>query len=274
MRWVIGDVHGMLEPLSRLLDAIGQADTSPWHYFVGDYVNRGPESKRVIDLLLGLKDARFCRGNHDDVFDLILHEKWLGGEDGSFDPLAAFNWFLDHGLIETLTSYGVSRDAIESHRRNPDDRRSSGNKLLKLVRDAVPAEHKKFIRQLKLVIDEPDVLVAHAFWPPEEPNDSGHLRTRLNDVSMRHRMLWERYRIAQIHAEKPWTRPAFFGHTPVTNYPPSVRNNAIVPVTGPMITLLDTASAVRADGLLSAVCVEDGRLILVDRSNDVTNSQV
>ena len=82
MRWIIGDVHGMRDALRALLDSVHKLDPSPRFYFVDDYVNRGPDSRGVIDLLLTLRDARFCRGNHDDIFDMVLT-----GE--SFAPNAA-----------------------------------------------------------------------------------------------------------------------------------------------------------------------------------------
>ena len=82
MRWIIGDVHGMRAALERLLEAVGRVDPSARFYFVGDYVNRGPDARGVIDLLLSLTNARFVRGNHDDIFDRVElrgHE-WLRGK--------------------------------------------------------------------------------------------------------------------------------------------------------------------------------------------------
>src|SRR4051794_13360276 len=38
MRWVIGDIHGMLRPLAALLDEVRRDDRSPEFHFVGDYV--------------------------------------------------------------------------------------------------------------------------------------------------------------------------------------------------------------------------------------------
>ena len=58
MRWVIGDIHGMVKPLEALIRAVEQHDKERQLMFVGDYVNRGPHSKEVIDLLLSLKEAR------------------------------------------------------------------------------------------------------------------------------------------------------------------------------------------------------------------------
>ncbi len=57
MRWVIGDVHGMLVPLEGLLQAIEPRDAAARFFFVGDYVNRGPNLRGVIDRLLALAAA-------------------------------------------------------------------------------------------------------------------------------------------------------------------------------------------------------------------------
>src|SRR5258708_3071469 len=74
MRWIIGDGHGMLAPLARLLEEVGRVDPAARYYFVGDYINRGPDSKGVIDLLLSLGSGpKFVRGNHDDIFDQVLN---------------------------------------------------------------------------------------------------------------------------------------------------------------------------------------------------------
>ncbi|MEZ0265596.1 MAG: metallophosphoesterase, partial [Phycisphaerae bacterium] len=45
MRWIIGDVHGMLRPLETLLAEVRRVDSKARFYFVGDYVNRGPSSR-------------------------------------------------------------------------------------------------------------------------------------------------------------------------------------------------------------------------------------
>jgi len=72
VRWIVGDIHGMALALKGLVDGVSKSDPAAEWIFVGDYVNRGPDSRGVIDFLLKLANARFCRGNHDDVFDVLL----------------------------------------------------------------------------------------------------------------------------------------------------------------------------------------------------------
>src|SRR5687768_3911030 len=106
MRWVIGDIHGMLSPLENLLAAVERKDPKRELLFVGDYVNRGPQSKGVIDLLLSLSNARFVRGNHDDIFDQVICGQSIAGKPGEEHRISAFQWFMQHGLDKTFLSYG------------------------------------------------------------------------------------------------------------------------------------------------------------------------
>src|SRR5690242_5698589 len=101
MRWLIGDIHGMLKPLEALLRGIEHDDPQATVYFAGDFVNRGPESKGVIDLVLSMSNAKCIRGNHDDVLDQVLHGHSYAENSSRGDRFAAFQWFLDHGLLET-----------------------------------------------------------------------------------------------------------------------------------------------------------------------------
>jgi hypothetical protein len=214
----------------------------------------------VIELLLHLSHARFARGNHDDVLDLVLHGTWLGGEDDAFEPAAAARWFMQHGMAETLISYGLPRADVQAIGGMDDD------DVLQIIRQLIPEPHRQFIRDLPTVIDDGDALIAHAFWPPQEHNDPPHVRDRIaGDAEMRHRVFWERYQPGQIISNKPWSRRGYFGHTPVSNYPASMHSAGNVPIVGPKITLLDTAIALGNEGRLSAVCIEDGRLLQIDR---------
>ena len=113
MNWVIGDIHGMLRPLRALIERVSQADPKATFNFVGDYINRGPESKGVLDYLVKFENARFCRGNHDDIFTLLLHGQPYVRNPSATDEVVAFQWFVQYGLWETLLSYGVEPYEIE-----------------------------------------------------------------------------------------------------------------------------------------------------------------
>src|SRR5882724_5134216 len=161
MRWVIGDIHGMLGSLRTLVEAVQNLDTSAQFYFVGDYVNRGPDSKGVIEFLLTLRNARFCRGNHDDVFDMVLSGTSYAPNGNLSTPLGAFLTFMQFGLANTLTSYGADWEILEKVERRPSD-----HELLELLQ-CVPESHREFIHKLEPVIEDADIFVAHAMWDPD-----------------------------------------------------------------------------------------------------------
>src|SRR5436309_1831238 len=97
--FVIGDIHGCLDEIDRLLDTLAPAagDTV---VCLGDYIDRGPDSKGVIDRLLRLRREGprcvFLKGNHEDMFLGFLGERGAYGEA-----------FLGNGGGPTLSSYGL-----------------------------------------------------------------------------------------------------------------------------------------------------------------------
>lgn len=257
MRWIIGDVHGMRLALESLIALIKQRDPDPRFLFTGDYVNRGPDSRGVIDLLLKLDPgaASFVRGNHDDILDIILHGDGYCDHPQKIDPIAAFRWFMQHGLMETLLSYGGDYADLEYAMEHPSEQR---------VREAVsiiPPDHRTFIRELPAVHEEPDLFVAHAMWDVDTPDDAMPARLGQSPPD-RFKILWGRYTEKDIGRKKRWQRTGYFGHTPVQAY--GDRNDE--PLRGPEIVLLDTGAALSPSGRLSAVCAETGELVQVHRS--------
>ncbi len=119
--WVIGDIHGMLDPLHFLLKQIylfelshnrtENLEKSTKIIFLGDYIDHGPNSKQVIDLLLTLKDSWdkefvFLAGNHEDMFLHFYHQT----EIYQMDPGL---WFYN-GAQTTLMSFFDSPDYFDS----------------------------------------------------------------------------------------------------------------------------------------------------------------
>ena len=75
----VGDIHGCVDELSVMLEAISPASADTI-VFLGDYVDRGPSSRDVIDRLIRLRDSGRCRtvflrGNHEDMF-LAFPGRW------------------------------------------------------------------------------------------------------------------------------------------------------------------------------------------------------
>jgi serine/threonine protein phosphatase 1 len=76
MRYVIGDIHGGSGTFSALLDQLNlQYDDRI--YLLGDYIDRGPDSKGVLDIILPADgdgyDVRHILGNHEISADVTLH---------------------------------------------------------------------------------------------------------------------------------------------------------------------------------------------------------
>jgi serine/threonine protein phosphatase 1 len=251
----------MLRPLEALLEAVLKRDLGARYIFVGDYVNRGPQTPGVIDRLLGLQNATFLRGNHDDIFDLIVNGQCYLGQNDPSDALAAYRSFMNHGLADTLGAYGADWTQLEFLLRHPDLQR------LRQLTQLVPAEHRKFFRGLRAVVEYDTFFVAHAYWDPAESDTSPDIAARLvSDAKLRSQLLWGRYNEAQIQSKKRWKRTGYFGHTPVSNY---LKGADVKPVRGSQIVLLDTGAALGANGRLSAVCADNGELIQADRAGAI-----
>jgi serine/threonine protein phosphatase 1 len=259
----------MLRPLEGLIAAINRFDPSAQWLFVGDYVNRGPNSKGVIELLLNLPNARFCRGNHDDVFDVLINGKSFVEQLTHNNRAAAYKWFMEHGLADTLASYGATVAAMEQMLQHP-----TAAALDDLV-GHVPDAHRQFIRGLLPVIEEPDLFVIHARWDPGTSDLDPHPTTYLEvDEALRKNATWGRFSLAEIDGKKTWERTGFFGHTPVDSY--GARGGydpkgggRLVPVLGDKIILLDTAVALSPVGRLTAYCPELNKFLQVDRKGQI-----
>lgn len=107
MTIAIGDIHGCLDPLKKLVEQLPREDEL---VFLGDYVDRGPQSAQVIDYMIELTKIRACRflmGNHE-----VLMVKAI--QDDKAIPLWLYN-----GGDATLKSYGLSAgDWVDSKDRS------------------------------------------------------------------------------------------------------------------------------------------------------------
>lgn len=163
--YAIGDVHGCLDQLSLLLERIihDNAARVPvdniYVVTVGDLIDRGPDSRGVIDLLMArpMPSASFVflTGNHEELFLQIL--------DG--DDSALPDW-LEFGGFECAISYGADPDRLVG----PD----GGEEL----RAHVPAHHAAFIRSFGDGFRFGDYLIVHAGIRPGRPID----RQRVSDM--------------------------------------------------------------------------------------------
>ncbi len=108
--WVIGDIHGMYDPLKMLVDHIRYVKYDTGEdaklIFLGDYIDRGPCSREVVDLILSLADEfeLVClAGNHEDMMLQFLNGSELVDELGN-------TWFAGNGGQQTVCSFTRSRE--------------------------------------------------------------------------------------------------------------------------------------------------------------------
>src|SRR5215470_9609869 len=99
--FAIGDVHGCGLTLEKLLTQDLRIKKEDEIYFLGDYIDRGPHSKQVVDLILQLQNEHYrihtVRGNHEQLF--IDSEK----------DFESFDAWLANGGVTTLQSFGIIR---------------------------------------------------------------------------------------------------------------------------------------------------------------------
>jgi serine/threonine protein phosphatase 1 len=141
----IGDVHGCSRALEALLQAI-QPRPADLLVTLGDYVNRGPDSRRVLDRLIVLE--RQCHlvpllGNHDQMFLEVLREARAGYS-------RQLPGWLDMGGAATLASYGTPRDRMN---------------LAALAR--VPDKHVAFLERCRDSYETETHIFVHAQYVPD-----------------------------------------------------------------------------------------------------------
>ncbi|MEG6509846.1 metallophosphoesterase family protein [Methyloligella sp. 2.7D] len=187
--YAIGDIHGRLDLLDVLLAKIAEdIEASPQSraelVFLGDYVDRGQDSKGVIERLLSKTlpaPATCLRGNHEELMLDFLRAPQYG------QP-----WPEPAGGLATLNSYGVAGDAI-SH--NPE-----------AVRDEflrkIPSSHLQFFETLQLTAEIGDYFFVHAGVEPGVPLDRQDVRD----------LLWIREPF--LNHEGGFGKVVVHGHTP------------------------------------------------------------
>lgn len=192
--YAIGDVHGrldLLQPLMRDIaeDALRSAPAiRPILVFLGDYVDRGPDSARVIDLVLELQasgafEVRTLKGNHEEALLGFL-------DDPSFGPV----WF-EHGGGATLAAYGVTPPPARSDEEAWEEVREAFAAVL-------PERHRTFYERLELMVTVGDYVFVHAGARPGVPLD----RQTEKDL------LWIRGDFLQ--ARPSFDKVIVHGHTP------------------------------------------------------------
>lgn len=190
--YAIGDIHGARAALDQLLSRIADdagdlADAQL--IFLGDYVDRGPDSRGVIDRLVSLQadypQTVFLKGNHEAVMLDFLS-----------DAEEMLEW-LEWGGDETLRSYGVSGALSKS-----------GDDLAGELADALPNDHRKFLDSLALTHSAGDYFFVHAGVRPgvaldeQDEDDLLWIRKKFHDTPAR-----DRPEKVIVHGHHPMKKP-------------------------------------------------------------------
>lgn len=215
--FAIGDVHGRADLLERMLAALelkaARLPEPPIVIFIGDYIDRGPDSRRVLDLLVSGRphgcERYFLMGNHERMMLDFLE-----------NPLNARMW-LGTGGLSTLISYGVPAPpfgdegaVLEAHRN---------------LQQRLPADHLAFLERLQRYIAFGDFVFVHAGLDPQK---------KLTEQTDRD-LYWIRGRFLSHRASLPHI--VVHGHTPVET--PHFAHSRIAIDTGAYAT--GTLTAVR-----------------------------
>ena len=194
--FAVGDIHGRADLLARMFDALEREALStkrpypPFVVFLGDYIDRGPDSAEVIDLMLTGRpegfERRYLKGNHEAAMLSFLD-----------DPVGHKAW-LAHGGLETLASYDLY----------PLPSMGASNDQLLEARDRfkakLPNTHLAFLQSLERYVVLGDYAFVHAGV------DVKHSLEQQTDANL----FWIRERF--LNETKPFSYRVVHGHTPTT----------------------------------------------------------
>jgi serine/threonine protein phosphatase 1 len=208
--YAVGDIHGRSDLVNRVLGGIDddcqrRPVDRPITVFIGDYIDRGPGSRAVLDLLLRWRrdnEAVFLLGNHETFLTRFLADS------------RTLNEWRQNGGFETLLSYELKPTI------SPDRREQV--RLADQLADAIPPQHLNFLASLDLSFCCGDFLFVHAGVRPGVP-----IEEQTEDD-----LLWIREEF--LAHEQPFERFVVHGHTPVNA--PDLRSNRINIDTGAFAT--------------------------------------
>ena len=149
---VVGDVHGRADLLVELIEEIENVAPNATRVFVGDYIDRGPDSLAVLDILLEQEAAGgIClKGNHEEMCLEFLSQ----------DDPQGYRW-LRHGGLETLASFDIHIGRDADFHEIANAKRMFSEKLGGPTRD--------WLKERPLYWKSGNIWVCHAGPSPAEP---------------------------------------------------------------------------------------------------------
>ena len=219
--YAIGDIHGRLDLLDRAIESIHRdiVKRGPPELIVtlGDYVDRGPQSRDVLERLVGNPFPTpflSLKGNHEEMMMDFL------------DDAAGGSFWAQNGGLETLRSYGIPTKGLLHG--------ASFAEAAKQLRAEMPASHLEFLKSLRPSYAHGNYFFCHAGVRP-----SVSLDCQSEDD-----LLWIREPFLASKAN--FGRIVVHGHTPTAE--PEVRANRINIDTGAFMSGRLTCVALEDDG--------------------------
>jgi serine/threonine protein phosphatase 1 len=208
--YIIGDIHGRSDLLDRMVDEIYRdVEKHGWRknltITLGDYVDRGPDSRGVLDRLARNPfPAEYValRGNHEVLFESFMHHD----SDGKF--------WQQLGGLQTLHSYGVPINKLKAGKRSEE--------TAEALNAVVPEAHHVFLASLRNSICIDGYFFCHAGVRPSVPLD----RQLVDDL------FWIRDEF--LNSEQDFGKMVIHGHSP--HEWPEVRPNRVNIDTGAFAT--------------------------------------
>jgi len=185
--WGIGDIHGCYAELMKLYFKLLREGLNPDKdvvVFMGDYIDRGPDSKTVVSQMIEWHNKYphwvFLFGNHEDIFLNWYYNKNVYQED------SGWSCFLSNGGIETLKSY----ETTKYDKKFPED-------------------HIKFFTEVAILFYETDnYIFVHGGLIPGTPiND---IKALINETILK-ALIWAREEF--IDDDYDWGKFVIFGHS-------------------------------------------------------------
>ncbi|MCK9229025.1 MAG: serine/threonine protein phosphatase [Syntrophorhabdaceae bacterium] len=155
---IIGDIHGNFEALMKALENADYKDGDRL-IVLGDYIDRGPQPREVLEFLLSLKNGSniYLRGNHEELLIRALH-----GDTHAYDVL------INNGFADTLVDYGVDMNSLV-YKQNRHYIKRDGSliplistELALFLKKVFPKEHLEFIDGTKYMFETDAFFYSHA----------------------------------------------------------------------------------------------------------------
>jgi serine/threonine protein phosphatase 1 len=178
-RIVIGDIHGCISTFRKMVEDKVRLTKSDTLFLSGDYIDRGPDSKAVIDYIIGLQQDSYSlvtlMGNHEY---LLLH---------ALESIEYYKlWMLNSGYT-TLKNFGID---LKNHQDNE-------------AVYHIPASYLEFFRNLRYYAETSGFFISHACF-------EGGTENPLDDINS---MIWKR--VESYNAAFLNGRRLIHGHTPI-----------------------------------------------------------